>query len=59
MLEFARNLAKNTIFIRVDFYSIGDKIYFGELTYHPGCGMIDFHPDEYDRILGDLLVLPK
>ncbi len=58
MLELARILAKDTIFVRVDFYSIGDKIYFGELTFHPGSGMIDFHPDEYDKILGDMLKLP-
>lgn len=59
MLEFARILSKNDIFVRVDFYSINDNVYFGELTYHPGSGMIDFHPDCYDYILGDMLVLPN
>ena len=34
-------------------------IYFGELTYHPGAGTIDFHPDEYDFKLGEMLKLPK
>lgn len=58
MVDFARLLAKNSIFVRVDFYSINEQIYFGELTYHPGCGMIDFHPDEYDKILGEWLKLP-
>lgn len=59
MLDFARILSKNDVFTRVDFYSIENNIYFGELTYTPGAGMIDFHPDEYDFILGEMLQLPK
>lgn len=59
MLDLARKLVKDTIFVRADFYSIDDKIYFGELTYHPGCGLIDFHPDKYDYILGEMLKLPE
>ena len=59
MLEFAELLSKDDIFVRVDFYSINDDIYFGELTYHPGAGTIDFHPDEYDFKLGEMLKLPK
>lgn len=59
MLELARKLSKDDLFVRVDFYSIGDKLYFGELTYCPGCGMIDFHPDEYDYKLGEMLHLPN
>lgn len=58
MVNLARILSKDDIFVRVDFYSINDKLYFGELTYHPGCGMIDFHPDEYDYKLGEMLHLP-
>lgn len=57
MINLAKILAKDTIFVRVDFYSINDKLYFGELTYHPGSGAIDFHPDKYDLILGDMLKL--
>lgn len=59
MLRLARELSKNDIFVRVDFYSIDEKLYFGELTYHPGAGNIDFHPDEYDYKLGEMLQLPK
>ena len=58
MLEFARILSKGDVFTRVDFYSVDNDIYFGELTYTPGAGMIDFHPDEYDLKLGELLQLP-
>lgn len=58
MLEYARRLSAGITFLRVDFYSIGDIIYFGELTFYPGTGMIDFHPKEYDKKLGDMLTLP-
>lgn len=57
MLDFARQLAKNEAFVRVDFYSIGNRIYFGEFTYTPGSGMIDFHPKEWDKKLGEWLKL--
>ena len=58
MLEKARRLSLGIPFVRVDFYSICDNIYFGELTFHPGSGLIDFHPREYDKIVGEKLVLP-
>ena len=58
MLNKARQLSKGIPFVRVDFYSINDKIYFGELTFHPGSGLIDFHPREYDKIVGEKLELP-
>lgn len=58
MLNIARKLSENAIFVRVDFYSINEKIYIGELTYYPGGGCIDFHPDEYDIKLGNMLKLP-
>lgn len=58
MIEMARKLARDEVFVRVDFYSVGDDLYFGELTYYPGNGCIDFHPNEYDRVLGDMLKLP-
>lgn len=58
MLDYARMLAKDIPFVRVDFYSINSHVYFGELTFHPGSGMIDFHPKEYDGIIGEMLNLP-
>lgn len=58
MLDLARTLAESHVFVRVDFYSVGENIYFGEMTFHPGAGCIDFHPDEYDYILGGMLKLP-
>lgn len=58
MLEIASALSKDKVFLRVDLYSINDMIYFGEMTFTPGSGMIDFHPKKYDLILGEMLQLP-
>ena len=58
MLDLARKLSANMIFVRVDFYSINDEIYFGEFTFHPGGGNINFVPQKYDKIVGDMLQLP-
>lgn len=59
MKELARILSKEIPFLRVDFYEINQKIYFSELTFYPGGGFIPFDPDEYDKVLGKMLELPK
>jgi hypothetical protein len=58
MIDFAKTLSSGLVHIRVDFYSIGEKLYFGELTFTPGSGLINFHPAEYDALLGSKLLLP-
>ena len=59
MKELARKLSYNIPFVRTDFYEIEGKIYFGELTFYPCTGYIPFDPEKYDKILGDMLELPK
>lgn len=59
MLEIARLLSKDIPFVRVDLYEINSKIYFGELTFYPSGGFEGFNPKEWDKIIGDMLVLPK
>lgn len=59
MIELAEKLSKNIPFVRVDFYEINNKLYFGELTFYPGCGCESFQPEEYDRILGEWIRLPS
>lgn len=58
MIELSELLAKNIPFVRVDFYEVNGKIYFGELTFFPGAGFEEFTPESYDYILGDWLELP-
>lgn len=59
MIKLSEELAKNIPFVRVDFYEIEGKPYFGELTFFPGCGFEEFTPKEWDEKLGDWIVLPN
>jgi len=58
MIKLAEKLARNIPFVRVDFYEIKNRIYFGELTFYPGAGFEEFNPEEYDEILGSWINLP-
>lgn len=59
MKEIAEDLAGDFPFVRVDFYEVEEKIIFGEMTFYPKSGLPDFTPKEYDKILGELLILPN
>lgn len=59
MLELARTLSKDMTFLRFDFYTIGEKIYFGELTFFPAGGFEKFVPESFDKELGDWIRLPE
>lgn len=58
MIEFARILSRGHYFLRVDFYEVNEKIYFGELTFYPGNGMTSFEPFEYECKFGEMIKLP-
>ena len=55
MLEFSKELSKDIKFLRVDFYEINGKIYFGELTFYPASGLSGFVPSDWDIKLGNML----
>lgn len=59
MIELSRKLSKDIPHVRVDFYDINGKVYFGELTFYHFSGFEKFEPEEWDRILGDMLELPN
>lgn len=59
MLDLSRKLCKGISQLRVDFYVIEGRIYFGELTFHTASGMQPMIPESVDRELGDLLQLPN
>jgi TupA-like ATPgrasp len=46
LLAAARALSKDFWFVRVDLYLVGDQVYFGELTFTPGDGLVTFVPAE-------------
>ena len=44
-------------FIRVDFYDVNQKVYFGETTFYPGGGFSEFSPEKWDYIIGSWIDL--
>lgn len=44
-------------FVRVDFYEVKGKVYFGEVTFYPEGGMCYFKPEKWDYILGSWIDL--
>ena len=58
MLELASILSEGIPHVRVDFYNINGKIYFGELTFFHWSGFVPFEPEEWDYTFGSYLTLP-
>ena len=59
MIELSKKLSKDIPHVRVDFYDINGKVYFGELTFYHFSGFEKFEPEEWDKILGDMLKLSE
>ena len=55
MLKIVRKLSENFLHVRVDLYNVNNKIYFGELTFHHGGGVMRFVPESYDYEWGSCL----
>lgn len=53
MLRIAHILSEDFPAVRVDLYNIQGKIYFGELTFYPWSGYVQFEPDIFDYTLGE------
>ena len=58
MQDIARRLSSGIPHLRVDLYVANGKIYFGETTFFHDAGFCKFNPPEWDKYLGDMLVLP-
>lgn len=57
MIEIAERLSTGFKLLRVDLYSIGNKILFGELTLYPASGLEKFVPDWGDEEIGSKINL--
>ena len=57
MVKLAQVLSKNIAHVRVDFYNIKGKIYFGEFTFFPGSGYLPFTPKGIDQLWGSWINL--
>ncbi|WP_075352597.1 ATP-grasp fold amidoligase family protein [Algoriphagus marinus] len=56
MKEIAEKLASPFEFVRVDLYSIGTRIFFGEITQYPGSGHSVIDDYDYSLALGNLCI---
>lgn len=59
MKELAAKLSEGTPQLRVDFYEVDGRVYFGEMTFFHCSGMAAFHPEEWDRTFGEWVELPE
>lgn len=57
MIEFAEKLSKEFREVRVDFYLINGKIYFGEMTFFSGAGFSKYNPQSFEAEMGKKLSL--
>lgn len=59
MIQLAEKLATPFCYVRIDFYESNDKVYFGEITFHPEAGFGRFTPLNWDLKFGEQIKLHK
>ena len=55
MAEFGKRIAKNFNYVRVDFFDMGERFYFSEITLYHGNGFNRFYPEQYEQEYADKL----
>ena len=56
-LKEFNELEVDMIELRIDFYEINRKLYFGEITFYPASGFGQFEPVTWNERLGDMIEL--
>ena len=46
-------------FIRVDFFDTDEQLFIAEMTFAPGGGATPYHPESFNKLLGDKFILPN
>jgi hypothetical protein len=59
MKELAGIISRDYPFVRVDFFNVKGKLYFGECTFYDWGGMRPFADESQDLMLGELINLPQ
>lgn len=59
MKKLAGQLSKGIPHVRVDFYEIDGKVYFGEFTFYHNGGWSPVYPSSMGLTMGDWIHLPK
>lgn len=59
MVNYVKKLCKPFPHVRVDLYSVGGKIYFGELTFYSNGGVVSVYDSSFDKTIGSWIDLSK
>lgn len=59
MIDLAERLGEGTDFVRVDLFTLPDRVVVGELTSSPAGGDSPFHPPEWNRRFGACWEVPR
>jgi hypothetical protein len=59
MISVAKILARGIPHVRVDFYVVGENLYFGEMTFYHGAGIEKFTPKKLEFEMGSWINLPQ
>lgn len=59
MILLSKKLSSDLPFVRIDFYNIEGKVYFGEFTLYPCGGNLRFVPDNWNYIIGKYLNIKR
>ena len=59
MKQLAETLGEGLSHVRIDFYEVNGKIYFGEYTFFHRGGIVPFEPECWDETFGSWLKLLK
>ena len=59
MINLSEKLASDMFHVRIDWYIVKGKLYFGEITFYDGSGFTTFDKDDDDYLLGSWLKLPN
>jgi len=58
MMKLSERLAENMYHVRIDWFVVDERLFFGEITFYDGAGFYAFDKFEDDRLMGSLIHLP-
>ena len=58
MKALAAKLSEGIPQVRVDFYEVNGRVYFGEMTFFHWSGFMPYDPEEWDYKMGEWIKLP-
>lgn len=59
MIEFSEKISQGFPFLRIDWYESNQKLYFSEVTFYDGSGLVEWGTPEMDEELGEWIDLLK